>query len=87
MTLTCTYMEALQERRNDGALHRHHPLVGMPALGTQSPLLHQMPSEQTGDAAENQTESLPSWRSQEFKWERNNSTSRCKVHQAVSAMK
>lgn len=50
---------ALQERRNDGVLHRHHPLVGMPALGTQSPLLHQMPSEQTGDAAENQTDRVP----------------------------
>ena len=31
----------------------------MPALGTQSPLLHQMPSEQTGDAAENQTDRVP----------------------------
>lgn len=31
----------------------------MPALGTQSPLLHQMLSEQTGDAAENKTERVP----------------------------
>lgn len=51
------HRSALQERWNNGALHRHHPLEGMPALGTQSPLLHQMLSEQTGDAAENKTES------------------------------